>query len=279
MFPTFIVIGAPKAGTTSLYEYLRAHPQVFMAETKELDFFIAERNWDRGVDWYRRQFRSAGDSLAVGEASVGYSRDPWHAGVPERMQRIVPGVLLVYVLREPLARMRSQYLHELLERWEHRDIDTALLEEPKYLDASRYAHQMETFLAQFPRDQLFVTTTEELRSHRGDVLRDVFEFIGVDPDWSSADLETEHNPIGERRRGRWFVPTDIRESGLYRAVRRLVPLGARRAVWRLLSSSVDVEGVGVQPDTRAELLRRLRPDLRRLRYHLGDEFHCWGHLE
>ena len=70
--PNFLVIGAMKAGTTSLFHYLRDHPQVFLPEEKELYFFTEEDNWHRGLEWYRSRFRGAGDAKAVGEASVGY---------------------------------------------------------------------------------------------------------------------------------------------------------------------------------------------------------------
>ncbi|HEY6932832.1 MAG TPA: hypothetical protein VI452_05490, partial [Marmoricola sp.] len=81
--PNFIVIGAMKAGTTSLYQYLKHHDQVFMPPIKELDFFVAESNWCRGVGWYRHRFRDAGEAPARGEASVAYTQYPAHAGVPE----------------------------------------------------------------------------------------------------------------------------------------------------------------------------------------------------
>ncbi|MDQ4058746.1 MAG: sulfotransferase, partial [Actinomycetota bacterium] len=73
--PNFLIIGAMKAGTTSLYHYLRSHPEVFMPAVKELDFFVEDINWRRGLSWYRRQFASAPpEARAVGEASTNYSK-------------------------------------------------------------------------------------------------------------------------------------------------------------------------------------------------------------
>ena len=69
MLPNFLVIGAAKAGTTSLYHYLRGHPQVFMSERKELNFFVENDGWVKGTSWYERQFEGAGDAVAVGEAT------------------------------------------------------------------------------------------------------------------------------------------------------------------------------------------------------------------
>src|SRR6266568_6603804 len=87
--PNFFVIGAMKAGTTSLYEYLFAHPNVFLpTETKEPAFFA--RNWRRGEGWYRSLFAGAGDAVAVGEASTSYTKYPTITTVPDRMASVVP---------------------------------------------------------------------------------------------------------------------------------------------------------------------------------------------
>ncbi|MGH2725476.1 MAG: sulfotransferase family protein, partial [Actinomycetota bacterium] len=88
--PTFIVIGAMKAGTTSLWRYLRSHPQISMPEEKELDYFIAEKNWTRGRDWYVSRFAGAGDAIAVGEASPEYALAHAYPGVPGRMAELIP---------------------------------------------------------------------------------------------------------------------------------------------------------------------------------------------
>ena len=88
--PNFLVIGAMKAGTTSLYHYLRDHPQVFMPDTKEVNFFNPLRNWRHGVSWYEEQFRAApAEALAVGEASTSYTKYPWVKDVPERITSVL----------------------------------------------------------------------------------------------------------------------------------------------------------------------------------------------
>src|SRR3954447_530769 len=102
MLPNFVIIGTMKGGTTSLYHYLRHHPQVFMTETKELHYFVADKNLSRGLDWYERNFAGAGDAVAVGEASPDYTKYPIHADVPKRMADVMPWARLVYVIRNPV---------------------------------------------------------------------------------------------------------------------------------------------------------------------------------
>ena len=196
--PTFLVVGAVKAGTTSLFEYLRTHPDVFMPERKELSFFVHEHNWARGLDWYRAQFADAGDAAAVGEASPTYAWWPSFGRVPERIAATVPGVRLVYVVREPLARMRSMYRHAVALGAERRPIERALIEVPDYLDTSRYATQLEQHLRYADRDRVLVVTAEDLRERRVETVSRVFAFLGVDDRWTPPNLDEEVHTVEEK---------------------------------------------------------------------------------
>ena len=162
MIPTFIVIGAGKAGTTSLWAYLQEHPQVFMSARKELDFFTTEHNWHRGLEWYESHFADAGTAKAHGEVSGNYTNWPDYVGVPERMASVVPGARLVYVVRHPIDRMVSGYRYLRARGLEARPMAQAFRERPMYTNASSYATQIEQFLEHFPRDQLLVIVSEHL---------------------------------------------------------------------------------------------------------------------
>src|SRR5215210_7255111 len=107
--PDFLVIGAMKAGTTTLYNHLRGHPDIFMTSYKEPEFFVAEKTWGRGTAWYQRLFADAPDAARLGEASTSYSKCTEFTGVPERIHSLIPDVQLLYVLRHPIARIESMY--------------------------------------------------------------------------------------------------------------------------------------------------------------------------
>ena len=101
--PTFLVIGSMKCGTTSLHDYLARHPDVFMSAVKEVNFFVLERTWDKGIDWYRAQFY--GRYQVRGEASQNYTkRHEFEPGVAERIRSLLPNVKLIYIVRDPVAR-------------------------------------------------------------------------------------------------------------------------------------------------------------------------------
>lgn len=117
MLPNFLIIGARKAGTTSMYYYLQAHPQVYMSPEKELKFFVPEKNWTRGVAWYEQYFDEAGDAIAIGEASPSYTRYPRSRGIPALIAEVLPKARLIYLVRHPVDRMVSHYLANLRNLW------------------------------------------------------------------------------------------------------------------------------------------------------------------
>src|SRR2546423_5079540 len=95
--PNFLLIGAMRSGSTTLHASLSTHPEVFMAQPKELHFFVEERNWERGVYWYARRFAAGATAKARGEASVTYTQHPQLAGVARRAASVVPRARLIYL--------------------------------------------------------------------------------------------------------------------------------------------------------------------------------------
>ena len=270
MLPNFLVIGAAKAGTTSLYHYLRGHPQVFMSERKELNFFVENDGWVKGTSWYERQFEAAGGVVAVGEASPNYSKYPAFPGVPERMAKLIPDVRLIYLIRNPVERYRSGYLDEIRRGRQRGPIEATLVSNPGYLDASRYAMQVERYLEHFRRDQLLVITSEDLKHDRAATMRIVHGFLGVE-DVTPAALTDEFNRSEGQRVLRPLARRVRRLPGA-RAIGRLAPGASKRIGTRPL----DVSRGELPPAFEEQLRDLLRDDVRRLRGYLGQGFHGWG---
>ena len=276
MLPTFLIIGAMKAGTSSLYYYLRQHPQVFMPATKELNFFVEEMAWSRGVEWYESMFSPAADkdAVAVGEASPSYTMHPALTGVPERIRATVPDVRLLYLVREPIERLRSNYLHAVADGTETKPVDEALLADPRYLDATRYAMQVERYLECFPAGQLLVLPSERLRDERVATINRVARFIGVPEDWQPADLEERHN-ADLKRQARGPLRALQQVPG-YQQLRRLAPTGLRQVYSRAVTKPVDRSSAELRPDTVAKIRDLLAPDVARLSQYVDGGFDAWG---
>lgn len=277
--PNFLIIGAMKAGTTSLHGYLQAHPQVFLPDKKEVDFFALDEMWEKGLGWYEAFFEGVTDEVAIGEASPRYAFAPRWAGAPPRIAATLDRPKLIYVLRHPIARTRSMYQHAVASGWTRDPIDKVLRSDPIYVDGSRYAMQIDEFLPHFPREDLLLILSEDLRDRREETMRRIFRFLGVDDTWLPPNLDVEMHRGDEK-----LAPT--RAGELVRRVagpvRRLVPDPVRRLGGKVLSRPIDPEEVALSPDLEAWLLERLLPDVRRLRDEhgrdLGDDFDGWGLL-
>lgn len=270
MLPNFLVIGAMKAGTTSLHRYLREHPQVFMPEEKEPHFFVAEKSWSRGQAWYEAQFAGAGDAPAVGEASPTYAMYPEFEGVADRIADLLPHARLVYTVRDPIERIRSHYLHEVARGRERAPIGRAVASDPRYLDTSRYAMQLDRYLLRFPPERILVITAEQLRHDRPETIRRVFAFLGVDPDWLPPTLDQEFHRTVDGSTQRPLADVALRAPA-GRILQRLAPGPLRRLARRRRDGRQ-----ALLPEALADRLRlELRDDVLRLRRHLGDEFDGW----
>jgi hypothetical protein len=227
--PTTVVVGAMKCGTSALHRYLDAHPEIAMSELKEVNFFFGPETappgpsdtwwrhgqWHRGPDWYAARFDP--DRPVRGESSPGYT-DPSHPEVAARMARLLPGVRLVYLVRDPVQRAVSQYRHHVRDGTEPRPLADAVLDEgSQYVARSRYAERIAPFLEHFPREQLLVVVQERLLADRRRELRRVYEHVGAAPDFWHPDLLDRVHVGGDdvevppdlRRRFRERVDDDV----------------------------------------------------------------------
>ena len=160
--PNLIVIGAQKCGTSGLHYYLSLHPETSMSKPKELNFFIAERNFPRGLDWYRAHFDAR--ATVRGESSPNYTAYPQHVGVPERMHAIVPDAKLLYMVRDPIDRIAAHWVHNFAKRREKGDLRATLMHpNTSYLARSHYYTQLQQFLRVYPREQILLVEQDELR--------------------------------------------------------------------------------------------------------------------
>lgn len=274
--PNVIVIGAQKAGTTALHDYLDLHPGVSMAVDKELDFFV-DPDCRQRTDEYATFFD--GRSPVRGETSPRYTIDPIAPGVPERIRATVPDVKLIYLVREPVARALADYA-QYVAVWEAVPPDEAFrdLGDPydRYTAPGLYARQLERYLEVFPAQQIMVVDQAELLDDRRRVLAEVFAFIGADEDFVSPDFDRLLNTSVSRRRTTqaWRRLRGSRIAGL---AKRLPPQ-PRRVTLRVARRLVSRPARPV-PEPTPELKARLRAtfekDVARLRELTGRDFPSW----
>jgi len=282
--PSFFIIGAAKAATTSLQAYLRQHPQLFMCDPKEPHFFSTDAIYERGIDWYKGLFADAAPGQRCGEASTSYTRYPNTPDVPKRIHELVPDAKLIYILREPIARVESACVYALRREvalnqkvFTH-SIDAIISEAEIIPQTSEYITQIEHYLRLFDRDQLLILLQEDLEQDPGAALARVFEFLEVDPKFE-ADASKRLNQTSA------FVDglKDEHASTLaykipgYASLKKLLPDAMVQGVKRLITTRLEQDDV-IEPmseDMRAQLRRRFAPFNRQLGEFLGRDLSHW----
>jgi hypothetical protein len=282
MLPNLIIIGAAKAGTTSLHHYLDLHPQVWMAAPsdmpeKEMRFFWRD-DWRDRLEWYEAHFET--DLPVRGEATPAYSAYPFHRHVPERMHELVPDAKLIYIVRDPIERIVSH--------WVQRRADGDPATVTRYLDEldrpdnpivcpSRYWTQISQYLTYYDPTQLMVVDQHDLLTRRREVLRGIFAFIGVDDSFDTSAFDEQRNTRADK-----FGPKRLTMRlwdpvlwPLSRAVPAPVRARVRAPARRVLFGPVR-ESVALTPEMRAGLETMLRPEVDALREFTGKSFSSWS---
>lgn len=274
--PDFVIIGAMKCGTSSLHEQLAARSGVFMSRPKEPNFFSDDAQYARGLDWYSGLFADAVPGQIRGESSTHYTKRPTYPRTVERMQAVLADVKLVYVLRDPLERIVSQYIHEWTQREVGGSLERAVSAHERYAAYSAYAMQLEPYLRAWSSDSLLLVAYERLVAEPDLELERIFRFLG-DPSPEPPVWREEagaRNVSAERLRRSGTRERLLRVPAL-RGLKEALPPSLRalaKRPWQIARRPT------LAPATRRDLERRLDADLARLGHWLGRELTCasWG---
>jgi hypothetical protein len=299
--PDFLVVGAPKAGTTALHAALAAHPELFMSRVKEPRFFLC----DDGVPpprrggpgdaqtyqeyvWRRRDyealFAGRGHGMLAGESSPFYL---WDRAAHRRIRAAIPDARLIAVLRDPVERAYSNWAHMWSAGLEPcGDFTEACDREPRriaagwapfwrYLELGRYGEQFRDLLHVFPREQVLILRYRELRDAPAAALTRVCEFLGVSTGLVSSVPRENVRPHIQGG------PATLLLQGLLRAgagVGHYFPPPVRRAARGPFLAVLQRGSRAREPltrDQRSTLIARLAPDVRLLERVTGLYFGDW----
>ena len=195
----FFIIGAMKAGTTSLYKYLTGHPDLYPSPRKEPRIFRDPGNLSAMRSAFLELFEGRRNERWCFEASTAYTKHPMVSGVPRRIQAIAPDARFVYLVRHPIERTWSQYVHNVAHGRETLPFEQALAKRAAYLDTSRYCLQLRQYHEVFPRDRVLVQVFEEMVKDPGGTVRAVCEFLGVDTSYRPSTADIAYNASSTKR--------------------------------------------------------------------------------
>jgi len=224
-----------KCATSTLHEQLAAQSGIFMSTPKEPNFFSNDEVYARGLDWYAGLFAAA-DGPLCGESSTHYTKLPTYPKTLHRMRQHVPDAKLIYVMRHPIDRLISQYIHEWTQRVVNDSVDRAIATYPALIDYSRYSMQLRPFLDTYGPDRVLPVFFERMLASPQSQLERVCRFIGYpgQPAWRH-DLEAQN--VSQQRLRHSPLRDAIVDAPVLRGIRRhLVPQRVRDYVkswWRL----------------------------------------------
>jgi hypothetical protein len=275
--PNLIVVGAAKAGSTSLHNYLALHPEIAMSEDKEVRFFT-----DPGhLAWVGRyqDYFPAGTTYR-GESTPQYTKWPVFPGVVDRMADLVPDARLIYLVRDPVDRAIAEYIEEATWDVITEDIETALSDADqshnRIVAPSRYATQLRELYRRFDPAQVLVVDLGDLKDDPVSTMRRIFAFLELEQIELDEEALRPLNPYGGKGRlPGWYQA--LRRPALIRLMHRL-PTGQlirfRTFVTRRISKPVERPK---PTDVTLERLRKeLAPEVADLRHLTGQSFAGWS---
>jgi len=296
--PNFFIIGAAKSGTSSLYMYLKQHPEIYMSPVKEPHFFSfdAQSKLTKGpgdpipnaitdFEQYRSLFDGVCDEKAIGEASTSYLYRPEAA---HRIHDVLPGAKLIAILRNPAERAFSAYMHVVRDGRETAgSFSEALkLEDARKKDnwdpiwhftsVGRYYEQLARYYQRFSRDQIKIFLYQELLNRQQALLEESFRFLGVNPNFT-PDSSVKFNISGEQKsqvlyklfKSIFNHPNPVRWISRY-----IIP---ERWRWKVTNwvRERNLKDNQIPPEKKSELITFYRPEILRLEQLIEKDLSHW----
>jgi hypothetical protein len=288
--PDFLVIGAARAGTTSLHNYLHQHPELFLSSRKELNYFSADDPgpWRREsppvrtLAEYARHFQGATPHQRVGEVSPRYLISE---GAAARIHEALPRAKLIATLRDPVSRAASHHAMDQRDGLETRSFEEAIRADLEafagtgrcslLLRGGLYASQLERYFARFDRSQIQIHLFEDLESDSSTLLRRVFGFLEVDDRFVPPDAGVRYNAAGAPSRR--LADALLRKRSITSTIRQWLPLALRRPAHRWIERrrALSLEANPISAGIEAELLAFYREGTLRVQDLIGRDLSRW----
>jgi hypothetical protein len=283
MLPNLIIIGAQKCGTTALHNYLQLHPEVFMSKIKELNFFAKDTRastWAKGVNWYKTWFPKSNVSI-YGESSPSYTAYPISAGVPERMHSIIPNARLIYMVRDPIKRVISSYIHSRRTgHYRGKSFEQILegQESLRLIACSKYYMQICQYLPYYSQEKILIVSQESLYSNRQETLQQIFKYLGISPNFYSLDFEKEYHQTQAKTHELTTLGYQLRKFYMEWSAKSGLGIDQRKKVSRLIFKvfSTPLEKPIITNEIQRKLVEHLKEDVARFRELTGQTFSEWN---
>ncbi|MFY9226977.1 MAG: sulfotransferase domain-containing protein [Blastocatellia bacterium] len=288
-YPNFLIIGAAKSGTTSLYQYLNQHPEIYMSSFKEPHFFVAQciprdkiplREVITDLAEYQKLFDGVTKEKVFGEATSTYLTYPQ---VAEKIYQRIPNAKLIAILRNPAERAYSaftfalqlgtescQNFEEALAKDQERKKQNQVCKE--YKERGYYFAHLQNYYKFFPKEQIKVCLYDDLRQNPRELLRDIFQFLEVD-DSFTVNFEQIYNAT-RKVRSKLLYRFLTQPNPLHRFLLKVIPLKVRK-MFRVYERTLGEKFPPMPENIKIELLKEYREDILSLQDLIGRDLSMW----
>ncbi len=290
--PDFIIIGAAKCGTTSLYKNLIRHPHIFMCTPKEPTFFAIDGLYNKRMGWYHDLFKEAGEYQICGEASTNYTNWPKYPDTATRIAKHLPNAKLIYMIRHSVDRAYSHYA-QLIENERARNPDLKVNEtfeehirhDRSVIDSSNYMLQIEQYLQFYPREAFLFLMLDDFKNFPEQTLQVTLEFLGLEyePELLAADVVATNIKSEKDEwtlRSRLLAPFMAIPGAQFIADR--MPKKVKNSIYSLMKKTpyrrrIEQEYISAPmlQETREELLEYFKGPNRKLAEFIGRDLTHW----
>lgn len=269
--PDFIIIGAMKSATSTLHNQLSAQSDIFMSTPKEPNFFSDDGIYSRGLSWYTGLFSGASAKDICGESSTHYTKLPDYPDTIQRLKAAIPRPKLIYVMRHPIDRLISHYMHQWSEGVISCDINQAIDRYPELINYSCYGMQISPYLQEFGSEAVLPLFFDDLKNNKDKALNRVGEFIGCTEPLIWIDDLAKDNVSSQRIRRFYGYKFLVNSRPLTWVRRTFIPQRLRDRVKRQFTMQQRPEIAAIQRKRVTEIFDR---DLKIVGDWLGVELTC-----
>lgn len=260
-----------KCATSTLHEQLAFQDGIGMSEPKEPYFFSDDPVYAKGFGWYSSIWSHTKEGDILGESTTHYTKLPTYPNTIERLQKHVPDAKFIYVMRHPIDRLVSQYIHHWSENEVEVPIDEAIETHPHLIAYSKYAMQLQPFFETFGQERVAPVFFDRLKAHSQETLEEVAQFIGFDQEVRWKEDDQPRNVSAERMRENKLRDIIVNAPVISTVRKRLIPQSVRDRIKQQWQMRERPE----LSDSRIDLLTKLfNEDLSVLGNWLGMDLNC-----
>ncbi|MCW5906546.1 MAG: sulfotransferase [Chitinophagales bacterium] len=269
----FMIIGAQKCATTTLTQILKSHPSVSFCKEDEPHFFSKNSNWKEHLAEYNKLFETKNNVL-YGEGSTSYTfykNDDFK--VWEHLHEYNPDLKFIYLVRNPIDRIISAYMHAFSRGYTSKDIETEVLQNQFYINVSKYFFQISPFIELFGRDKVLLIDFDDFNKNRAAQLEHVAAFLGIDKSLfkNFENVKANESIGGSKVHHKW--------DNYFRMIKsagKLFPHPLRQLVFDVFFRSRQFDEKPILSEkAKQKIIQDLLPDIRNLELLMNRSYEHW----